>query len=123
MRFRQVRLQLQSSLGQSARFFSTRSRGIERVHDPTFQLRVARDREGEVWVQFDSALIKLLALFQFFEVLKSARKIMRLDKGQIGLPVFSGLALYLRFFPGRELGLERIADFLGEIGLNREDIS
>ena len=103
MRFRQVRLQLQSSLGQSARFFSTRSRGIERVHDPTFQFRVARDRESEVWIQFDSALIKLLALFQFFEVLKSARKIMRLDKGQIGLPVFSGLALHLRFFPGESL--------------------
>ena len=90
---------------------------------PAFQLRVARDREGEVWVQFDSALIKLLALFQFFEVLKSARKIMRLDKGQTGLPVFSGLALYLRFFPGRELGLERMSDFLREIGLNREHIS
>ena len=92
------------------------------MHYPAFQLRVARDREGEVWIQFDSALIKLLALFQFFEVLKSARKIMRLDKGQRP-PRFQWACALFAIFPGRELGLERMSDFLGEIGLNSEDIS
>ena len=41
--------------------------------------------------------IKLLALFQFCRVLHGTGKIMRLDKSQISLAVFSGFSLHLRF--------------------------
>ena len=45
-----------------------------RAQHPAFQLRIARERQGEVWIQFDGALIKLLALFQFCRVLDRRRK-------------------------------------------------
>jgi hypothetical protein len=33
------------------------------MHHPAFQLRIAREREREVWIQIDGTLIELLALF------------------------------------------------------------
>ena len=48
---------------------------------------------------------------------------MRLYEGKIGFTVFSGLVCHLRLFPRRQLRLERIGDLLGEIALDRKDIS
>src|SRR5438445_785316 len=106
MRFREVWLQLQSTLGQSARFFATRRRGIECVNNPAFQLRVAGDCKREVWIQVESTLEKLLALFQFFEILKSAGKIVPLDKSEIGLAIFCWLVFELCFFARRQFCLQ-----------------
>ena len=41
-----------------------------------------------------SELVKLLALFQFVEILNGTPEILRLDKSEIRLPVFSGFALH-----------------------------
>src|ERR1051326_4807348 len=110
MRFRQIRLQLQSTLGQRTRFFTTLRRGVERVNDPAFQLRVAGESKREVWIQVQSALEKLLPLFEFFVILHSAGKIVRLYEGKVGLAVFSGLVCHLRLFARRQLGLERFGE-------------
>ena len=73
---------------------------VERVKDPAFQLRVPREGEREFRVELDGPLVKLLALFQFVEFLKSAGKIVRLDKSQIGFAILGGFALYSRLFGG-----------------------
>src|SRR5438874_9142080 len=98
MRFWQIRLQLQSALCQSTCFFAPRWCRIERVHNPAFQLRIAGNRKREGRIQVEGTLEKLLALFQFFEILKSAGKIVRLHESQISLAVFSGSAFELGSF-------------------------
>src|SRR6266571_8656597 len=121
MRFRQVRLQLQSAFGQSARFFAAFLSWIEGVKYPTFQLRVARKRERKFRIELDCARIKLLALFEFPEVLNGVLEIMRLDKSEIGFAILGGLAFDLRPFTRRKSCLQRFRDFLREIGLNCEN--
>ena len=74
MRFRQIRLQLQGPVGQSARFFASPDGRFEIRIDPTFQLRVARNGERKFWIQLDGALVKLLALFQFIKSSTAAWK-------------------------------------------------
>ena len=59
----QIGLQLQSPLGQGARFFAVIRCGLVCAQHPAFQLRVAREGESKVWIQLNGALIKLLALF------------------------------------------------------------
>ena len=83
-------------------------------------MRVARNGEGKVWVQVDGTLVKLLALFQSFQVLDLAGKIVSLDKGQIGFAVFCGLTLHLCLFAWRQFGLKLACNFLSEISLNCE---
>ena len=79
------------------------------AHHPAFQLRIARERESEVWIQLDSALIKLLALFQFCRVLKSTGKIMRLHESQVSLAVFGWLPRHLRFLAGDSFACSALA--------------
>src|SRR5882762_9148247 len=122
MRLGQIRLQLQGSVGQGLSFFATFWGPFEDMQDPAFQLRIARNRESKVWIEFDGALVKLLTLFQLFEVLKGTGKVVGLDKGEIGLAVFGGLVFYLRFFAWRQFCAQLIRDLLSEIGLNREHI-
>src|SRR2546428_13453410 len=97
MRLGQARLQFQSPLGEGARFFSALGRSVERVQDPAFQLRVPREGEREFRVELDCAIVELLALLEFVEILKSAGKIVRLDKSEIGLAIFCRLAFELCF--------------------------
>src|SRR5438552_12144279 len=98
MRLWKVGLQLQSAFGESARFFAALPRGIEGVHDPTLQQRVARDGQRKIRVKLNSALVELLALFQFVEILKGATEILRLDKGEVGFAIFRRPVFHLRFF-------------------------
>ncbi len=123
MCFGQVGLQLQSAFCKRARFLTSFGTAVECMHDPAFQLRVARNGEGKVWVQLDGARVKLLALFEFIEILKGAGKIVRLYESEIGLPIFSGLACHLRLFPGRQLCLEGFGDLLRKIALDRKNVS
>src|SRR4029077_1258589 len=122
VRLGKIGLQLQSPLGQGLSFFATFRRPFERMQNPAFQLRIARNGESKVWIEFDGALVKLLTLFQLFEVLKGTGKVVGLDEGEIGLAVFGGLVFHLRFFAWRQLCPQLSRDLLGEIGLNREDI-
>src|SRR4029077_713139 len=122
VRLGKIGLQLQSSLGQGLSFFATLRRPFERMQNPAFQLRVPRDGEGKVWIEFDGALVELLTLFQLFEVLKGTGKVVGLDEGEIGLAVFGGLVLYLRFFAWRQFCPQFSRDLLGQIGLNRQHI-
>src|SRR5437868_14680376 len=92
------------------------------MQDPAFQLRVARNGESKVWVQLNGALVELPALFQLVQILKSGGEIMCLDKSEIGLAVIRRLAFHSRLFRGRQFGLERVGDFLGEVGLDRDHI-
>src|SRR4029077_2892183 len=97
-------------------------RSFESMDDPAFQLRIARDGESKRWIALNGSLVKLLPFFEFLQVLHRVLKIVRLDKSEIGLAVFRGLAFESRFFRGRKLGLERVGDFLREIGLNGKHI-
>src|SRR6266699_5045564 len=103
MRFRQVRLQLQSAFGQSARFFAAFLSWIKGVKYPTFQLRVARKRERKFRIELDCARIKLLALFEFPEVLNSVLEIVRLDKGEIGFAILGGRRIIIKTYTTAEL--------------------
>src|ERR1041385_9561508 len=98
MRLWKVGLQLQSAFGKSARFFAALPRGIEGVHEPTLQQRGAREGKRKIRVKLNSALVELLALFQFIEILKGAPEILRLNKGEIGLALFGTPAFHFRFF-------------------------
>ena len=90
------------------------------MNDPALQLRVAGNSKGKVWVKFNGALVKLLALFQFTQIFDRAGKIVGLDKGQIGFAVFCGLTLHLCLFAWRQFGLKLACNFLSEISLNCE---
>src|SRR5882724_306298 len=122
MRLRQVGLQLQSALRQRASFFAAIGAGVETMHDPTFQLGVARDSERKFRIELDGPRIKLLALLEFPEVLNGVLEIMRLDKSEIGLAVLRWPAFHSRFFYRRKLRLERFRNFLSEVGLNRKHV-
>src|SRR6266849_427668 len=106
MRLRQVRLQLHSAFGQSARFFAAFPSWIEGVKYPTFQLRVARKRERKFRIELDCARIKLLALFEFPEVLNGVLEIMRLDKSEIGFAILGGRSIILKTITRRQFCLQ-----------------
>ena len=122
MRFRQIGLQFKSLLGQTARFLAMFRCALVCPHQPAFQLRITCERESEVWIQLDGALIKLRALFQFYRVLISAGKIMRLHKCEVSLAVFGRLSRHLRFLGGRKLCLERVGNFTCQIALELKNV-
>ena len=101
MGLRQVGLQLQRLVRESAGFFAPFPSWIEGVDDPTFQLRVPRESERKFRIELDGPRIKLLALLQFPDILNPGhKKIVRLDKSEIGFAVFRRLAFHLRLFGG-----------------------
>src|ERR1700726_846079 len=106
MRLWQVGLQLRRLLRESAGFFATLPSRIKGVADPAFQLRVARERERKFRVELDGPRVKLLALFQFLDVLHPGhKKIVRLDKREIGFAILRRLALDPRLFTRRKFRL------------------
>ena len=122
MRLRQVGLQLQSALGEGARFFASSRRLVEGMQDPAFQLRVAGESERKAWVELQCAIVELLALFQLIEILKSALEIVRLHKSEIGFAVFGRLPLDLCLFDWRQFCPQFARNLLGQISLNGENV-
>src|SRR5207248_9041892 len=97
---------------------------FKRMHNPALPIRVAREYEGKFRVELDCPGVKVLGLLQRLKAFeRSANKIVRLDKSEVGVAVLRGFAFDARFLRRRQLGLERIADILGEIGLNGENVS
>src|SRR6266699_868100 len=96
----EVRLESQSAFGKSTRFFAALRRAVEIVHDPTLQQRGARQGDRKIRVKLNGAIVKLLTLFQFVEILKGAPEILRLDKGEVSFAIFRRLAFHLCFFSG-----------------------
>src|SRR5262245_45970070 len=98
MGFGQVGIQFQGALGKSARFFTTDRRSFELMRDPALQLRVARERQCILWVEFDGAFKKLLALFKSPKILIRALEIAGLNKGKVCLTILRRFPLKAALF-------------------------
>src|SRR6266576_3946095 len=124
MRFRKVRLQPQSFVGSSSRFFTSWRQRVPTVIHPAFNHGETGESSGKVWIELRCVFEKLLGLQRSVaKHIWPGSVVVRLNEEQIRVWILRRSTIDPRFFAWRKLGLQRRGDFLREISLDRKNVS